>query len=246
MSTLAVGTRAKATAERTPGVDWVQLRWLALGLMVGFLVPFVLADQLDLPRDIYYGLYSFAAVGLFVLWARATHASIGSMIRRRWLLAVALGVVFALVMALVVLRTEDATSRPDGFTLVGAVAWRGVLYGIADGVLLSAFPILVVYAAFAASALNGRRLGRLVVGLAALAASLTMTATYHLGYDDFRSGKVRSPMAGDVVWSVPTLATLNPIGAPIAHAGLHVTAVLHSYETDVFLPPHSSSTTPDG
>jgi len=40
------------------------------------------------------------------------------------------------------------------------------------------------------------------------------------------------------VWSVPTLVTLNPIGAPIAHAGLHVTAVWHSYETDVFLPPH--------
>jgi hypothetical protein len=40
------------------------------------------------------------------------------------------------------------------------------------------------------------------------------------------------------MWSVPTLATLNPIGAPIAHAGLHTSAVLHSYETDTFLPPH--------
>jgi hypothetical protein len=27
-------------------------------------------------------------------------------------------------------------------------------------------------------------------------------------------------------------------GAPIAHAGLHTTAVLHSYETETFLPPH--------
>ena len=25
---------------------------------------------------------------------------------------------------------------------------------------------------------------------------------------------------------------------PIAHAGLHTSAVLHSYETDTFLPPH--------
>jgi hypothetical protein len=45
-------------------------------------------------------------------------------------------------------------------------------------------------------------------------------------------------VAADVVWSVPTLVTLNPIGAPIAHAGLHVSAVLHSSETGVFLPPH--------
>src|SRR5688572_7882873 len=40
----------------------------------------------------------------------------------------------------------------------------------------------------------------------------------HAGYDGFRSGhqQLRKPMTGDLVWSVPTLATLNPIGAPIA------------------------------
>jgi hypothetical protein len=27
-------------------------------------------------------------------------------------------------------------------------------------------------------------------------------------------------------------------GAPIAHVGLHVGAVVHSYDTDLFLPPH--------
>jgi hypothetical protein len=64
-----------------------------------------------------------------------------------------------------------------------------------------------------------------------------MTAVYHLGYSQFRSSDLRSPLIGDVVWSVPTLATLNPIGAPIAHVGLHVSAVVHSYETDLFLPP---------
>jgi hypothetical protein len=69
-------------------------------------------------------------------------------------------------------------------------------------------------------------------------ASQLMTATYHLGYSDFRSEKLAKPLAGDVLWSVPTLATLNPIGAPIAHAGMHVTAVVHSSDTVVFLPPH--------
>ena len=53
-----------------------------------------------------------------------------------------------------------------------------------------------------------------------------------------RSEKMQKPLTGDVIWSVPTLLTLNPIGSPIAHAGLHTSAVLHSYETDTFLPPH--------
>ena len=71
-----------------------------------------------------------------------------------------------------------------------------------------------------------------------MVASLAMTGIYHAGYSDFRSDKLRKPMAGDLVWSVPTLATLNPIGAPIAHVGLHVGAVVDDYETDLFLPPH--------
>ena len=70
--------------------------------------------------------------------------------------------------------------------------------------------------------------------------SLVFTAVYHLGYSDFRGDKLRKPLAGDVIWSAPTLITLSPFGAPIAHAGLHVTAVVHSYETDVFLPPHAA------
>jgi hypothetical protein len=65
-----------------------------------------------------------------------------------------------------------------------------------------------------------------------------MTAVYHAGYSDFRSDKVAKPLTGDAMWSIPTLVTLNPLGAPIAHAGLHVSAVLHSYDTDTFLPPH--------
>jgi hypothetical protein len=40
------------------------------------------------------------------------------------------------------------------------------------------------------------------------------------------------------LWSIATLGTLNPVGAPIAHVGLHVSAVLHSYDTTTFLPPH--------
>jgi hypothetical protein len=122
--------------------------------------------------------------------------------------------------------------------LIGAVLWRGVVYGVADGLLLSVFPILVVFAALAGSRLNDRLAGKVVIGVVALIASLAMTAVYHFGYSDFRSDKVAKPLTGDVLWSVPTLVTLNPVGAPIAHAGLHVSAVLHSNDTDTFLPPH--------
>ena len=233
-------------AVRRPGAARIGMRlgisrhwaWLAGGFVFAFAVPYVFADLLALDRDFFYGLYALAVVALFVLWSRTTGYSLAFAIERRWPWAVGLGVAAGAVLAAMVLRTEDATSRPDGAELLGALAWRGVLYGAADGLLLSAFPILVVFAAMAGTRLNRSLSGRVVIGVVALAASLAMTAVYHLGYSEFRSAKVAKPLTGDVVWSLPTLLTLNPVGAPIAHASMHTSAVLHSYETETFLPPH--------
>jgi hypothetical protein len=223
--------RAHPTAAR------VHLRWLAAGFVGAFAVPFVFADWLELPRDAFYAVYVVFVFGFFVLWARETGQALVPMLRRRWLQAVLLALVASALLVPVVLGKE-ATARPGGIELAGAVLWRGVIYGLADGLLLSAFPILAVFAMFAGTRLRKRIAGTIAIGLVALVASMGMTAVYHAGYSDFRSEKVRQPVAGDVVWSAPTLLTLNPIGAPIAHASMHVAAVLHSYETDLFLPPH--------
>jgi hypothetical protein len=216
-------------------VHWV---WLGGGFGLAFAVPFLLADMLEINRDLFYGLYAIAVFGLFALWTRSTGYDLVAASRRRWVAATLLGLAAAALLAAMVLRTEDATSRPDGLELVGAVAWRGVVYGVTDGLLLSVFPILVVFAAFTGSRLTERFAGKIVIGVVALAASLAMTAVYHSGHSDFRSDKMTKPLTGDVIWSAPTLLTLNPIGAPIAHVGLHTSAVLHSYETETFLPPH--------
>jgi len=230
-------TRAQRGRART-GAARQHLGWLGAGLVGGFVVPFLFADVLQLPRDLYYGLYITGVFVFFVLWARATGQRLDVMLRRRWRLTVVLTVVFALLLSFAVVPSEPASPGLEGLALVWAVLWRGVAYGAADGLLLSAFPILAVFAAAEGSRLRRRRSGTVVVGAAALLASLTMTTVYHLGYQDFRSSLLARPVAADVVWSVPTLFTLNPIGAPITHGAMHVTAVVHSYETEVFLPPH--------
>ena len=237
MSTHAFGQGAKAEVRLSHGVS-VHWAWLAGGFALAFAVPFVLADVLEIDRDLFYGLYAVAVTGLFLTWSRATNYDLLASIKRRWVAAAVLGAAAGGVLAAMVVRTEDATTRPEGLQLAAAVAWRGILYGIADGLLLSVFPILVVFAAFAGTRLNQRVGGKLAIGMVALTASLTMTAVYHAGYSDFRSGKLGKPLTGDLLWSAPTLLTLNPNGAPIAHVGLHTSAVLHSYETDTFLPSH--------
>ena len=109
-------------------------------------------------------IYIAAVLGFFVLWARTTGQRLGVMVRRRWRLAVVLGLVFAVVLGFFVVRAEPATSGPEGLALAWAVLWRGVAYGAADGLLLSAFPILAVFAAAEGSDRRRRRSGTFAVG----------------------------------------------------------------------------------
>jgi hypothetical protein len=243
-STAAPPRRSRITAATPtplvtePATARRHLAWLLAGMAVAFLVPFVVADQLGLQRDIYLVVYVAAVIGLFVGWALDTGQSLHEMVARRWRLAVALGVAFAGIGAVIATAAEDGSGHPGGFEFLGALLWRGIVYGAADGLLLSAFPILLVFAAFNNSRLRKRTGGLIAIGAVAMVASLAMTAVYHAGYSDFRGSKLSKPITGDLVWSVPTLATLNPVGAPIAHVGVHVAAVVHNYDTDLFLPPH--------
>jgi hypothetical protein len=224
-----------AATAPTGRIHWV---WLASGLALAFAIPFVFADLLGVPRDGYYAIYAMSVATFLMFWVRRTGMDVRTMLARnpRWTLG--LGLVFAALMAFIVLK-ETSTAHPDGWMLGAAVLWRGVAYGAVDGLLLSSFPIIATFAAFSSRPLRHRTKRAVAgIGVLALAMSILFTAVYHLGYSEFRGAKLKKPVAGDVIWSAPTLLTLNPIGAPIAHIGLHVAAVTHSYETPTFLPPH--------
>ncbi len=180
------GRVSAGTGEATP---LRHVAWLGGGLVVAFLIPYLLADRIGLQRDIYYGLYAAAVIGLFVGWSRDTGQSIQGMCARRWRLAVVLGLLAAGVMAFIATRQDVSGPHPSGMTLIGSVVWRGIVYGAADGLLLSAFPILLVFAAL-------------------------------------RDTKLRRRAGGVVA-----------VGA-VAVIGLHVSAIFHNENSNLFLPPH--------
>lgn len=113
-----------------------------------------------------------------------------------------------------------------------AIFWRVVVYGL----LLFAFPLIVTWWALQ---VGERGLARKVgAGLLAWAVILLVTTTYHLGYGDFRSEKIIQPNIGSTITAAPMLLTANPVASLISHVFLHVTAVVHSSRTELFLPPH--------
>ena len=129
-----------ALLSRLTGCGWRSASWSRSR------TPFLLTDVFNLNRDVFYGAYALVVAVLFTGWVRSTGYDLVAAVWRRWLLAIALGTLCGGLLAMMVVRTEAATSRPEGIKLVGALAWRGVLYGITDGLLLSVFPILAVFA----------------------------------------------------------------------------------------------------
>lgn len=211
------------------------LLWIPAGALVGFGASFVFGDLLTLPVDLYYLIYFAIVLGFLAVYARRTGLDVGGWVRRRAGWGVALGVVGGLVLMQGVLARPE-TARLGGAVLAGTLAWRGVAYGLVDGLLLLAFPWLVAWRALGAEDGGwGRRISGSAVAVPAI---LLVTTAYHLGYGDFRSERVMQPNVGALIGSVPTLVTASPVASPVAHLFLHVTAVLHSPETDLFLPPH--------
>jgi hypothetical protein len=205
---------------------------------VAFLIPFVFSSALDLSNDLYYAIY-FAGVGAF--WSSTCGHGSGCRRTLRTSLALECSAGLAASVAVVfgVLNREDSTPHPDGLYFLFTIGWRGLLYGTVDALLLSAFPVAVAYA------LLGSELGTVAkkAAFAGLGIVLVMiiTATYHLGYEQFRDDGVAGPETGNIIISVPAIASTNPLGSVIAHASMHVAADTHAYETDVYLPPQTDA-----
>lgn len=212
----------------------VQLRWFATAAAVGFAVPFVGSSLLGLQHDIYLGIYFMSVLALWVAYAVSTQLNLRETFRRHWKLGVALGVVVGVALVRNVF-SEDATPRPDGAYYVFELIWRGGLYGAMDALLLTVLPCLVVYRSLGGHLASWRR--RLAYFGASLALVMAITAVYHLGFAQYREDGVGAPETGNTIISMPMLLSTNPIGSIADHAAMHVSAVAHSYETEVRLPP---------
>ena len=211
-----------------------QLRWFAAAAVASFAVPFIASSVLRLQHEVYLAIYVIVVLAGFTAYAAATGLDVRATLRRQWKLGVVLGIVFGVVLVRNVL-SEDATSRPHGAYYVFELIWRGGIYGAVDALLLTVLPCLVVYRALGGQLASWRRRGAYFG--ASLALVMTITAVYHVGFSQYRHDGVGAPETGNAIISVPMLLTTNPIGSIADHMAMHISAVAHTYGTDVRLPP---------
>jgi hypothetical protein len=215
------------------------LAWFAAVCAVAFLVPYLGVSVLDLQHDVFYLAYFGVTIALVAAYVRVERIEVREIFRPRWRWSLAVGVVLAAFLVFNVFNTSDATARPHGAYFAFELLWRGVGYGMVDTLLLTIFPCFVAYELIHGNVEGWKGKARLTAVMLPLV--VVLTATYHLGYPQYRDDGLGRPETGNVLISIPTFATANPVGSVVAHVSQHVTAVTHAYESRIFNPPVTSS-----
>jgi hypothetical protein len=215
------------------------LAWFAVVCFVAFLVPYLGVSVLDLQHDVFYLVYFAITIALVASYVRIEQVDVTEIFWRRWRWSLGLGFVVAIFLVFNVFNTSDATERPHGAYFVFELLWRGVGYGLIDTLLLTIFPCFVAYKLLHGH-VDGLK-GKLRFTALTLPLVLVITATYHWGYPQYREDGLSRPETGNVLISIPTFATANPVGSVVAHVSQHVAAVTHAYESRIFNPPETKS-----
>ena len=213
--------------------------WFAVVSVVVFLVPYLGVSVLHLQHDVFYLAYFAVTIALVATYIRVEQVDVSEIFRRRWRWSLGVGVVVAVFLVFNVFNTSDATARPHGAYFDFELLWRGVGYGLIDTLLLTIFPCFVAYKLLHGD-VGGLR-GKLRFTALMLPLVIIITATYHWGYPQYREDGLSRPETGNVLISIPTFATANPVGSVVAHVSQHIAAVTHAYESRIFNPPATKS-----
>jgi hypothetical protein len=217
---------------------WAYLLWIPAAALLGFAISAIFAGLLHLPRGVY--LIPYVALVSLALYAflRWSGLSLAELFRHNWVW----GAVGAVLVGAFVVRnilSQPGSARAKGLPLAFELLWSGAIYGLIDALLLSVLPVLAAWQAFSALGWTIHWPGKIAAGAIAFAASLLITASYHLGYPEYRvKGGVLGPTIGNGVMTLGYLLTNNPITAIFSHMAMHITGVLRGPASVMQLPPH--------
>jgi hypothetical protein len=218
-------------------ISWLgALGWLAAIAAASFLVAWVLTALLGVRRTPYIAALALATGALTWGYLAWSDTSLTGFATNRWGWGLAGAAVAGALLARLS-RHQPSGPRPQGWRLAATLAWEGVLYGSAEGLLLSVLPVLVTWQAFAAHGWTSGTGRSLVAGTVAMAASLAVIVIHHLGYRGFHGRAALVPvMVGCGLLSLAYLLTANPLAAVGGHIILHTALTLRGTE----MPPYAT------
>lgn len=204
--------------------------------VAAFLVTWVLTDLLRIPRAPYIPLLLVVALGLgagYLAWSGTSGSELISS-NLGWGLVAGL---IAAAVAIPLVRKLPEHPHATGARLVGLMLWEGVVYGIAEAVLLATLPVLAIWQACADLGWTDGGVAKVGSGILAILGSLVVILVHHLGYAEFRTQAGRRGLFGALavcgLQAIAFLVTGNVLAPVLAHIVLHLQLVLRGDE----LPP---------
>jgi hypothetical protein len=208
--------------------------WVIAAAAIGFASSAVFSSLLRLERAPFVIAHTLAVGAFATIYFRLARVDPVAECRRRPVAGLLAGVAVGIVLLFGV-AGQPSGPAPRGIALVAALGWYAGVYGIADAMLLTVIPVLAVQWGAGASGRGWRGAWR---GIAAMAASLLVTALYHLGFEEFRGLTLAQPLIGNAIVTAGYLMTRNPMTPLLAHVIMHGAAVVHGMEGTAQLPPH--------
>lgn len=210
--------------------------WTLAAGITGFVSAGLFSSLLQFSRATFVAAHALIASAFLTCYVMLTRTDFGAEAGQRWRRGLVAGVVLGLVLIRGV-RMQPSSAAPIGGALMTGIAWFGLIYGMADAVLLNVVPahIVLVSKPDGPAGSGGRALKASAL---ALAASLLVTAAYHLGFAEFQGPALLQPLIGNAIVTAGYLASGSPLAAIVSHVIMHVAAVAHGMESTVQLPPH--------
>ena len=224
----------------TPGPWWGSLLWLVGLMFSAFLVAWLSGTRLQIRRALYIPILVVVTAALTVGYVAWLGVGAMDVVTARWGWGIVAGVVVAVILVPAIKRqpVDRHLSRPD---LPATLAWEGVVYGTAEGMLLSGLPPFMTWQMVHALGWTGAAGGLARWTLPILAAAAVIVV-HHLGYWNCRN-RILVPIT--LACSLLTVAYLvagSFVAPTIGHILMHFGADLHGVE----MPPKARPTIAEG
>ena len=215
-----------------PASVFGSLVWLSALTVLAFAVSYLGATRMRLSRDKYIGVLTAMTTVVTATYVAWLDVGFSQIITTRWVWGVAVAPLVAAFL-IVGMTKLPSVHRLRGGDLTKALLWEGVVYGVAEGVLLSVLPVLMTVQLVHSLELEGT-FEDLASWLLPVAASAVVIVVHHLGYWEYRNRLLIPITFGCGLLSVGYLLTASPIAPILGHILAHCSALLHGAE----LPPH--------
>ncbi len=125
------------------GQFWSMAAWLLAACILGFLISFIFADRMRLPRKLFLIPYVGLSLLFLIAFVFLGKVDAGGFLSHNWLWGVLVGLLVCIILIRHV-RSQAFTRTAKGKDLALGLVWDGFAYGMIDALFLNVMPVVAV------------------------------------------------------------------------------------------------------